>query len=100
VEREIASSRESQKPPQEGALATQTSKPKRLTSQELQAYGDVAPPPGAITITQEQANVLSQKPPTFGAYLLLLAFPVIGFLLPWGAIRALSWVLSGFSNAK
>jgi hypothetical protein len=37
--------------------------------------------------------------PKFSAYLFVLAFPVGGFLIPWGVIRALSWVLTGFSRS-
>jgi hypothetical protein len=29
---------------------------------------------------------------------LLLAFPVLGFLVPWGAIRVLVWIWAGFSK--
>lgn len=34
--------------------------------------------------------------PHLTAYLLLLLYPVIGFLLPWGCIRILTWVGTGF----
>jgi hypothetical protein len=34
--------------------------------------------------------------PHLTAYLLLLLYPVIGFLLPWGCIRILTWVGNGF----
>jgi hypothetical protein len=46
---------------------------------------------------------ISREPDTFKAYLALAAplilpfcYPVIGFLVPWGTIRALVWVGSGF----
>jgi len=29
---------------------------------------------------------------------ILLALPVIGFLVPWGAIRVLLWIWAGFSK--
>lgn len=35
-------------------------------------------------------------PPKLSAYLPPLAVPVIGFLMPWIAIRAFGWVLIGF----
>ena len=34
--------------------------------------------------------------PMFKAYLLVLAFPVVGFLIPWASIRLLAWVGTGF----
>jgi hypothetical protein len=30
------------------------------------------------------------------AYLFLLLYPTLGFLVPWGAVRVLTWVGSGF----
>jgi hypothetical protein len=35
--------------------------------------------------------------PHLSAYLLLLLYPVLGFLLPWGGIRILTWVGIGFA---
>ena len=29
-------------------------------------------------------------------YLLIALFPVLGFFIPWGAVRAIGWVLAGF----
>jgi hypothetical protein len=39
-------------------------------------------------------------PLTWKSILLCVSIPILGFLLPWGAIRALSWVLilTGFSS--
>ena len=41
-------------------------------------------------------TVRRTEPPTLQAYLAPLFFPVIGFLLPWGAVRVLTWVGIGF----
>ncbi len=30
------------------------------------------------------------------SYVLIAILPVLGFLIPWGAIRAIGWVLAGF----
>ena len=38
--------------------------------------------------------------PKISAYLLLLAFPVVGFLIPWGAIHLVTWVGTGFFASK
>jgi hypothetical protein len=38
--------------------------------------------------------------PEFSVYLMLLAFPAFGFLLPWGTIRVICWVGNGFSTPK
>jgi hypothetical protein len=40
----------------------------------------------------------AEAPPVY-TYVLPLAFPVIGFLIPWGLIKALVWVGSGFTKA-
>ena len=42
------------------------------------------------------------KIPSFWQYLPALAFPLLGFLMPWGAIKALTWIGTGFvtSSAK
>lgn len=37
-------------------------------------------------------------PPSRSAYLLPLSFPLIGFVIPWLAIRAMGWVLIGFGS--
>ena len=38
--------------------------------------------------------------PKLRAYFALLAYPVFGFLLPWGGIRVFTWVGSGFVAAR
>jgi hypothetical protein len=37
-----------------------------------------------------------QDAPSFYAYLLWLLFPIAGFLIPWGCVHAIRWVVSGF----
>jgi hypothetical protein len=41
-------------------------------------------------------SVQRVEPPSPKAYLLPLLYPFVGFLLPWGCIRVLTWVGSGF----
>lgn len=41
-------------------------------------------------------SVQRTEPPTLRAYLIPLLYPILGFLLPWGAVRVLTWVGSGF----
>jgi hypothetical protein len=36
--------------------------------------------------------------PSFKAWCRVLLYPILGFLLPWGGIRALTWVGTGFSE--
>jgi hypothetical protein len=36
------------------------------------------------------------EPPPLRAYLLPLMYPISGFLIPWGAVRVLTWVGTGF----
>jgi hypothetical protein len=40
-------------------------------------------------------SVQRVEPPSMGRYLIPLLYPVLGFLLPWGAVRAVTWVGSG-----
>lgn len=61
---------------------------------------------GVITAIQLSSGEWVHKEPQtlrahlafFGGLLLLLLYPLIGFLIPWGAIRTLAWVVSGFST--
>jgi hypothetical protein len=46
--------------------------------------------------TEDGQKVYRTDPPSFWAYLLLPVFPVLGFLLPWGAIKTLTWIGVGF----
>ncbi len=39
-------------------------------------------------------------PPGLWRYLRVFTFPVLGFLIPWGAIRALTWIGVGFSAGE
>lgn len=38
----------------------------------------------------------SVSPLDAGSYLLIAILPVLGFFLPWGAVRAFGWVIAGF----
>jgi hypothetical protein len=44
--------------------------------------------------------VYRTEAPKFSAYLVLLAFPAFGFLLPWGVVRLVTWVGTGFFTPK
>jgi hypothetical protein len=56
--------------------------------------------PSTSTITSIQLStgeLLSRTPPpTLMAWIVLPLYPLIGFLLPWGATRVLAWVGVGF----
>lgn len=39
-------------------------------------------------------------PPTLTAFVLLLLYPLGGFLAPWGAIRAFAWLIAGFLSGR
>ncbi len=43
--------------------------------------------------------VISEQQPSLWTYLLVVLFPVAGFVIPWGAIRALMWVGYGFTES-
>jgi hypothetical protein len=54
-------------------------------------------PSGVYSITTEDGRSLYPTPaPGAGSYALIAALPILGFLLPWGVIRAVGWVLAGF----
>lgn len=61
---------------------------------------------GVIVAIQLSSGEWVQKEPQnlkahlafFGRLLLLLLYPLIGFFVPWGAIRTIAWVVSGFST--
>jgi len=46
--------------------------------------------------TSTGAWVDRTEAPALKAYLIPILYPIIGFLLPWGGIRVLTWVGSGF----
>lgn len=37
-------------------------------------------------------------PPNILSYAIVLVFPIIGFLVPWGVLKGLSWIVAGFSH--
>lgn len=39
-------------------------------------------------------------PPSLKAYVVPLLYPVLGFLFPWGVVRVLTWVMSGFFTQR
>jgi hypothetical protein len=47
--------------------------------------------------TIDDTTLFPQTGP-FGEWLLLPILPVVGFLLPWGAVRTLTWVRRGFAQ--
>jgi len=49
--------------------------------------------------TENGQKVYRTEPPSFWSYLLIPVFPVMGFFLPWGAIKTLTWVGVGFSQS-
>ncbi len=47
--------------------------------------------------TEDGQDLFSTSPaPSKWEYLLLAILPVFGFLIPWGAVRAIGWVGAGF----
>lgn len=41
-----------------------------------------------------------QAAPSIWRYLPALAFPFLGFLMPWGALKALTWIGTGFVSSS
>jgi len=52
---------------------------------------------GVESIETEDGQTLYPTPaPSAWLYLRIALFPIVGFLVPWGAIRAIGWVTAGF----
>lgn len=47
--------------------------------------------------TQDGQTLYPTPAPSAWLYLLIALFPVLGFFIPWGAIRAIGWVGAGFT---
>jgi hypothetical protein len=54
---------------------------------------------GVESIETEDGQTLYPTPVPFAwEYLLVALFPVLGFFIPWGVVRAIGWVIAGFSQ--
>lgn len=36
--------------------------------------------------------------PSVGSYVLIATFPLLGFFVAWGVVRAIAWMIAGFSH--
>ncbi len=50
--------------------------------------------------TDDGQTILRTDPPATTSYIALLVFPLVGFLVPWGILKALTWIATGFFPAK
>ena len=46
--------------------------------------------------TQDGQTLYPTPTPAAWQYLFVVLVPIIGFFIPWGAVRAIGWVLAGF----
>ena len=54
---------------------------------------------GIYSIETDDGQTLYPTPaPAAWEYLLVVLFPLAGFVIPWGVVRAIGWVLSGFAE--
>jgi hypothetical protein len=52
---------------------------------------------GVESIETDDGQTLYPTPaPPAWLYLLIALFPILGFFLPWGAVRVIGWVGAGF----
>lgn len=52
---------------------------------------------GVASIETEDGQTLYPTPaPSAWRYLMIALFPILGFFIPWGAIRAMGWVGAGY----
>jgi hypothetical protein len=49
--------------------------------------------------TQDGQTLYPTPTPAGWTYLLTALFPILGFLIPWGAVRAIGWVGAGFAES-
>lgn len=77
----------------------------KLSDEQLEAYRRVLSAKqkqhysanDVIEIETEDGNTVHRTdPPPQWTYLLAPVFPILGFLLPWGAIKTLTWIGTGF----
>ena len=50
--------------------------------------------------TQDGQTLYPTPAPSAWTYLLLALFPILGFFIPWGTIRAIGWVGAGFIQSS
>ncbi len=56
---------------------------------------------GVESIETEEGETLYSTPaPSAWLYLLIAFFPLLGFFIPWGAVRAIGWVGAGFVKSS
>jgi hypothetical protein len=48
--------------------------------------------------TEDGQTFYPTQVPSLWKYLLVALFPVLGFFVPWGVIRAIGWVVAGFAR--
>ena len=55
----------------------------------------------AFIVTDDGHYLFPTPAPAAWEYLLVVLFPILGFIVPWGAVRAIGWTAAGFvANAK
>jgi hypothetical protein len=50
--------------------------------------------------TQDRTWLYPTAAPAAREYLLVALFPILGFFIPWGAVRAIGWVGAGFAASS
>jgi len=50
--------------------------------------------------TEDGQTLYPTSAPSAWTFLLMVLFPILGFLIPWAAIRAIGWVGAGFTASS
>jgi hypothetical protein len=50
--------------------------------------------------TQDGQTLYPTPAPSAWLYCLIVLFPILGFLIPWAAVRAIGWVGAGFAETS
>jgi hypothetical protein len=48
----------------------------------------------------EESFYSEPEPPSIGEWIRPLLWPLAGFLLPWGLLRVLGWIVAGFAGSR
>ena len=48
--------------------------------------------------TEDGQIIIPTPAPAVWQYLFVVICPIIGFFIPWGSIRAIGWVVTGFAR--
>jgi len=100
--------------PHTGAVARETNPYAKMYQDGLRQEYSILPKDGIKTINWDVNHVLNDRSgiysietvdgqtlyptpaPAWWSYVMVVVFPFLGFLVPWGVVRSIGWVGAGF----